>query len=280
MRLSSVIKFAIILIITLGLLAFFDGPIIIMFLTSLKYRADILTPQPKWIFEPTLSNYYSVLFGVSGTTLAEGPTAIRNSLLFVTSSTTIALLIGSLAAYGFSRFNFFGKNDLLFFILSQRFMPAIVIALPLYIFYGHLGLRGTAVGITLFYIAMLLPFAIWMMKGFFDEVPEEIDQAAILDGYSRFTVFLRFILPLTRNGFLATYLFSFIFAWQEFLFALLLTTPESWTIPIAIYNSRVSMQIQWGQICSYGTISIIPVFIIAVLAQKYLVRGMTLGAVK
>ena len=260
MKSSSIIKFTLITIITAILIAYFDLPIIIMVLTSFKQRADIFTNIPKWIFTPTFNNYLDIF--ASKTTLAEGPIAIQNSLFFVTSSTLIAMFIGSLAAYGFSRFNFFGKDDLLFFILSQRFMPGIVIALPMFVLYSYMGLRGTPQGLILLYINSGLPFAIWMMKSFFDEVPREIDEAARLDGYSWFTIFRKFVLPLTRNGFLATFLFTFIFAWGEFLFALILTTPDSWTMPIAIVNSRVSSEILWGQIAAYGTISIIPVFII------------------
>jgi multiple sugar transport system permease protein len=278
MKASAIIKFIFVTIVTIILIGYFDLPIIVMIVTAFKQRADIFTQVPKWIFTPTLSNFADILAGT--TTLAEGPIAIRNSLFFVTSSTLIAMFLGSLAAYGFSRFNFFGKDDLLFFILSQRFMPVIVIALPMFVLFSSIGLRGTPQGLILIYINGALPFAIWMMKSFFDEVPKEIDEAARLDGYSYFTIFRKFVLPVTRNGFLATFLFSFIFTWGEFLFALILTTPESWTMPIAIVNSRVSSQILWGQIAAYGVISIIPVFIIAIALQKYLVRGMTLGAVK
>lgn len=278
MKISSAIKFISVAIVTLILIGYFDLPIVIMVITAFKQRADVFTFPPKWIFTPTLSNFINIITGT--TTLAEGPTAIRNSILFVTSSTVFALLIGSLAAYGFSRFKFFGKDDLLFFILSQRFMPAIVIALPMYVLFGLLYLRGTAEGIILIYTNAGLPFAIWMMKSFIDEVPQEIDEAARLDGYSWFTIFRKFVLPVARNGLLATFLFTFIFGWGEFLFALILTTPASWTMPIAIVNSRVSTEILWGQICAYGTISLIPVFAIAIVLQKYLARGMTLGALK
>lgn len=278
MKVSSLIKFVLVALVTLILIAYFDLPILVMIITAFKQRADIFTPVPKWIFTPTLKNFADIFAGT--TTMAEGTLAIRNSLLFVTISTVIAMFIGSLAAYGFSRFKFFGREDLLFFVLSQRFMPGIVIVLPMFVLYSSVGLRGTPLGLILLYINAALPFVIWMMRSFFDEIPREIDEAARLDGHSWFTIFIKFVLPVARNGFLATFLFSFIFGWGEFLFALILTTPESWTMPIAIVNSRVSSEILWGQIAAYGVISIIPVFIIAVALQKYLVRGMTLGAVK
>ena len=239
-----------------------------------RERHDILSPNPVWIFKPTLLNFIRGLFEERVWRF------IVNSFVVALATTVLCLAVGVPAAYAFARFTIPGKEPLFFFILTIRMAPSIVVALPLYIMLSKVHLLGTHIGLILANTTFTLPFVIWLMRGFFDDVPTDIDAAAMTDGYTRFGAFLHAILPLVRSGIVAVALFSFIFSWNEFLFGLILTGSESRTLPVGIRGLIRPHGTLWGEVCAVSSIATIPVVILIFFLQRHLVRGLTFGAVK
>jgi multiple sugar transport system permease protein len=204
-----------------------------------------------------------------------------NSLIIAFGSTFCAVFLGTLSAYGFSRFKVPLADDLLFFILSTRFMPPVVVVLPIFLMFRDLNLLDTLQGLILVYAAFNLPFTIWMMKGFIDDVPAEYEEAAMLDGYSRFEAFWRVTMPLLIPGIAATAVFALIFSWNEFVFSIfLITDPGSRTAPAAIAGLIGGTTINWGLVAASAMVFALPVLVFAFLVRKHLVAGVTLGAVR
>jgi multiple sugar transport system permease protein len=196
-------------------------------------------------------------------------------------STLIATVLGVPAAWAYSRFNVKAKKDQLFFILSTRFMPPVVVVIPIFLMYRDLNLIDTTTGLILIYAAFNLPFTIWMMKGFVDEVPGEYEDAAMLDGYSRLEAFWRVTLPLLIPGIAATAVFALIFSWNEFVFAVFLTSSDAArTAPPAIAGLIGGSTIDWGLVAASAMVFAVPVLAFAFLVRKHLVAGVTLGAVR
>ena len=249
-------------------------PFIWTVLTSFKDRTQIFALPPKIIFHPTLENYISVF--------VDGPYGkyLVNSLIVDLFAIALAVGVGTLAAYAFSRFKIFGEKHIFFYILTTRMCPPVVIALPLFLIYSNLGLRDTRLGLTLVHATINLALVIWLMRGFFDDIPMEIDQAAMVDGYNEWQVFWKFTLPLALPGIAVCTVFSAIFSWNEFLFALVLTQSNAATLPVGIPQLITSRGVAWGQIAAVATVMAIPVLIIAIASQKYLVRWLTFGAIK
>jgi multiple sugar transport system permease protein len=264
-------------IILIILLVWTLGPIIWMLITSFKSHITALTPSLSFNLDDIVKNYSNVLFLRFGGYWR----LLLNSALAGTISTLIALGIGIPAAYGFSRFNFRGKSNIAFYILSQRMIPPIAFVYPIYLTIVRLGMIDTLPGLLIPYVFMLLPFIIWMMIGFFDTIPTEIEEAYIVDGHSRFQAFLRVIMPLTLPGIIASALFSVILSWNEFLIALFVISSGMKTAPIAAAG-LVSAEkgIEWNTAATVGVLTILPVLVFAIFVQKYLARGLTLGAVK
>jgi multiple sugar transport system permease protein len=250
--------------------------------SSIKQQVDILSVPAKFVdFVPTLQHYGDIFGGTEGSPSRLGTNFI-NSIVVGGLSTLLATLLGVPAAWAYSRFRVKGKKDQLFFILSTRFMPPVVVVIPIFLMYRDLGLYDSKLGLILLYAAFNLPFTIWMMKGFVDEVPSDYEDAAMIDGYSRFEAFWRFSLPLLIPGVAATAVFALIFAWNEFVFAIFLTTgsTSARTAPPAIAGLVGSTPIDWGLIAASATLFAVPVLAFAFLVRRHLVAGVTLGAVR
>jgi multiple sugar transport system permease protein len=209
-----------------------------------------------------------------------GGTALQNSLIVVCVSTVAAMVLGSVAAYSFSRFRTGGRH-VTSWILSIKFLPPVVFAVPLLTVFQRFELVNTYGGLILLYTAFNLPFVVWMMVGFFDEVPTEVEESARVDGASWRNVFLRVSLPLVAPGLVATLLLTFIFGWNEFLFALVFTNQEHYTIPVQLssYFSE-AVGLEWGPQAALSVVGILPIIVFSFLIQRFLIRGMTFGAVK
>lgn len=206
----------------------------------------------------------------------------RNSLIVAVSSTILVLIIGSLAGYGFARFKP-GGNFLPFWVLSMRMLPPIAFVIPIFLIFKPFQLINTFQGLAIAYTAFNLPYAVWMMKGFFEEIPIELEESALVDGCTRITVFLRIALPLAAAGIIATGIFCFILSWNEFMLALvLMRTKETFTIPVGeyVFYYGPTSGMKWGAASATAILALIPIFVMSVVIQKYLVRGLTFGAIK
>jgi len=249
-------------------------PYVWLVLTSFKDRVDAFAIPPKILFTPTLDNYVTA-FGQKGFTQN-----LVNSAIVATLSTVLALVVGVPAAYSLARFKVRGNRIVMMALLAARLLPAIVLAVPLFILFSGAGLIDTYWALVLAYLTFNLPFTVWMMRGFFLAIPVEIDEAAIMDGCSFVGAFFRVVLPLTLGGLAATAIFCVINSWNEFLFALILTGRHTATLPVAIPGLLTPYGTYWGQIAAVGTVTTIPVLLFAFAVQRYLVRGMTGGAIQ
>lgn len=255
------------------LLIFFLFPIYWLIATSLKTQVDIFSIPPKWLFLPTVENYIHVLFGT------EYPMLAKNSLIAALSNVALSMLIGTTAAYAISRFKV-GTKNLLYWFLGIRMLPPIVASIPLFLIAASLRLIDTYVILPILYLTLNLPFVIWMMKSFIDEIPVDIEESALIDGCSHVGAMVRVVLPLAAPGLVATAVFCFIMAWNEFLFAMIFTRASATTLPVGISGFITEEQIFWGYITAAAAVSAIPPIIFALVFQRYLVRGLTFGAVK
>ena len=249
-------------------------PPIVLFLTSFKTEVDALSFPPKWIFTPTINNF---------TEIFHGSPIIKymiNSIIVASLNTVVSLVFGSMAAYSLARFRFKGSDNITFWMLSIRMMPPVVAVIPLYIIMRNLRLLDTPWCLVIAYLTINLPFVVWMMKGFFEEIPREIEESALVDGCSTFEVFRIIALPLAAPGLAATGIFTFIFSWNEFLIALILTGTKSVTLPVGLIGYMKETGIDWGYMTAGGILALIPVIIFALFAQKNLVKGLTMGAIK
>jgi len=250
-------------------------PIIWMILSSFKIQSDAYAMPPKWVFKPTLMNYREILLNRGLIKF------LGNSLLIVSLSCVATLFIGTMAAFALGRFRFKGNRDIAFYIMSTRMAPPVMVIIPIFIMYRYaLNLYNSYAGMVLVYTAMNLPLAVWLLRGFFLEIPHELDEAAEIDGCSKWTAFWKVIFPLSGPGLAATGILSFIFAWNEFFFALILTAKKTRTLPVTVTSFVSGMGIEWGELNAAGTIIMIPLLIFAFFMQKHLLRGLTLGAVK
>ncbi len=254
-------------------LSFFLFPIVWIILTAFKTPDEFLKSPPVWIPQtPSLGYFQSVV-------KTGGLNSLANTFIVATSVTVLALLIGSLAAYALARYRV-GGNNLPFFILSQRFMPPVAVIFPFLLFFKALRWMDTYQALILIYLTFNLPYAVWMMRGFFMEIPREIEESALVDGCSPLGAFWRIALPLAAPGLVATGVFCFIFSWAEFFFAVCLTNTNAVTLSVYVVMFFGKHMVQWGQIGATSVISMLPLFVISFLMQRYLVRGLTMGAVK
>jgi multiple sugar transport system permease protein len=269
-------------------LAFCLAPLLFMVLASLKSDVAIFDPHALFRFTPTFANYQEVLTGSTGAAqsaasymgASTGPRALLASAIVTIVSTALAIVFGSAAAYGLARYSFRGSRDLAFFILSTRMAPPIAFVLPMFLVFKALNLLDTYFVLIIVYTGMNMSFVVWLLRGFFQEIPIELEQSALLDGYGRLDVFRKIALPLAKPGIIAAVIFSAIFAWNEFLFAAILTADNVRTLPVAITGFSTSMGIRWGAFMATAAVGIVPIFILTVLLQRHLVRGLTFGAVK
>ncbi|MHA1547830.1 MAG: carbohydrate ABC transporter permease [Alphaproteobacteria bacterium] len=212
--------------------------------------------------------------------LSQYPNRFINSLIVAIVSTVLAVGMGTFTAYGFSRFRIGGQDDLLFFILSTRMLPPIVVAIPMFLMYRTFGMTDTHIGLIILYTAFNLSFAVWIMKGFMDEIPKEYEEAALVDGYTRMQAFFKIVLPEATTGIAATAVFSFITAWNEYAFALILTNRRAQTAPPFIPSQIGSGIVDWTVIAAGTFLFLLPVAIFTFLLRNHLLRGVTFGAIR
>jgi multiple sugar transport system permease protein len=267
-------KTALIYLAALLVLFFSLFPIIWMVLISFKGQSDALAIPPRIFSRPTLGNYVAAI-----TTEGFGRYFI-NSLIVVLASVVISMSIGIPGAYALTRFEFRGKRQISLWILSVRIAPPIAFLIPFYVMYQRLHLLDTRVGLIIIYVAINLTITIWLMKGFFEDIPLEIEESALVEGCSPLQVFLGITLPLAMTGVAATAILIFIFTWNELMFAIVLTSNIAKTAPAGIYNFIGYNDIQWGELTAASTLVVIPVLVFILIMRKRLLRGLTFGAVK
>jgi multiple sugar transport system permease protein len=250
------------------------APIVYIVITSFKEPELTFAIPPVWNFQPTLKNYEEVL---SSTNFGK---YFANSIFVALTATGIALFLGTLAAYGFSRFRFRGHFWLKMSSLVPQMLPPIAIIVPLYVLFSRLDWIDTRQALVISYLTFTIPLSTWMMIGFFDDVPIELEEAAMIDGCSRFGALIRVSLPLAIPGMAATAILAFLYCWNEFLYAVILTGRDARTLPVIITSFMTNKSVLWGRIAASGSLVLIPVLIFALFAQRYLVRGLAKGAVK
>ena len=249
-------------------------PLYWVFVTSIKPSDDYLAVPPVWFPEkPTIVHYTAALFAYRG---LQG---LINSVVISVSATMLSCLVGTMMAYSLARFATGGQH-LSFWVLSQRFLPPVAIVLPIFLNYRLLGLNDTHLGMILAYTVFTLPVSVWMMYAYFRQMPRSLEEAALVDGCTRWTAFWRVAVPLAAPGVVAAAVFTFIACWTEFFFALVLTSRNAFTLP-TVFRSFLSFQgAQYGEASSLAIVSLVPSIVLGVLVQKHLVRGLTLGALR
>src|SRR6478736_681832 len=282
-------------------------PLAWIILTSFKTPSDAISYPPKVLFAPSIEGYCNLFTTRSRQTpeyIAALPPAVDrcdrvardagmvvagpsnyvprfiNSLIIAFGSTLLSVGLGVMAAYAFSRFKVPLKDDLMFFILSTRMMPPIAVAIPIYLMYRELGLSDTRLGMILLYTAVNVSLAVWLLKGFIDEIPREYEEAALIDGYTRLQAFVKVVLPQAATGIAATAIFCLIFAWNEYAFAVLLTSGQAQTMPPFIPFIIGEGGQDWPAVAAATTLFLVPIVVFTFLLRKHLLRGITFGAVR
>ncbi|MCY4288185.1 MAG: carbohydrate ABC transporter permease [Aestuariivita sp.] len=252
----------------------FMTPIYIIVSSSIKPSPIMFQKPPAFVFSPTWDHYVALF--------SERPFLkfITNSLIVALGSTAFSLTFGSLAAYALSRIRHKRMNDVAFWILSMRMFPPIAVVVPYYIIFKAAGLLDTPIALIIIYSTANIPLTVWLMKGFFDEVPRSLEEAAALDGHGLLGIFWRVTLPLAAPGLAVSAVFCFIFSWNEFIFALMLTGSQAQTATVAVMSFWSSDAVQWGRIMAGSFVILIPGVIFVLTCQRWLVRGLTLGAIK
>jgi multiple sugar transport system permease protein len=272
-ELTTTIKRGLALAVTILITLIFAFPLFWVVISSFKTRLDLFAIPPKWFFTPTWENYRGIL-------ASDFIRQFFNSLLIAVVSTIISIILGSLTAYGFSRHSIRGSDFLLFWILSLRMLPVIAVVVPFYLLFRALGLLDTHIALILVYCIFNISFSVWVLKGFFDEIPLELEEAAMLDGYSPPQVFFRVSLPLARAGLATTAIFCLIQSLNEFLVALALTARAAETAPVGLAKLQTFLGTDWGRISAAATIFMLPVVIFTILVRNELIRGMSFGRMK
>jgi multiple sugar transport system permease protein len=263
-------------LVALTLVTFVGFPLLWMVLSSLKPSTELFVSPPRILPSEITFKWYANLIGSS-----DAVSLFKNSLVVGVSTTAICLVVGTLAAYGVTRFDFPGKRAFLVGALLSYVFPAIVLFISVYMIINSLGLIDTRLGLVLCHCILTFPFALWMLKSFFEGVPREIDEAAWVDGASFIQTFALVILPLSLPGIFSVAVFVFVLSWNEFLFAsVLITSGDMKTIPLGIAEFITSFDIRWGEIMAIGTLATIPVVVMFLCVQRYFVTGVTSGAIK
>lgn len=285
-------------------------PIFYIVNTSVKPWANVKDYPPKVVFQPSIASYLRIF--TARTVFPPGkepsqeeiakmkwyekiiyedtnegvarvgdlPKRYLNSLLICVLSTALTVSLGTLTAYGFSRFKVRGKDDLLFFILSTRMLPAVVVIIPIFLMFRAVSLTDSHLGLIILYVCFNVSFAVWVLKGFIDEIPTEYEEAGMVDGYSRFQVFRKIVLPQATTGIAATAVFCFIFAWNEYAFAFLLTRNKAQTVPAWLPYQMGTLGYDWGGTAAGTFLFLLPAMILTIILRKHLVRGISFGAIR
>lgn len=248
-------------------------PFVWMIMVSFRNRVDILDPT-KIFVTPTLKNYQTI---IEQSNILD---FFKNSLIIAVISTLISLVVGSFAAYGFARYNWKKREDRAFWVLSQKFLPPMAVVIPYFMMASIFGLLDTKLVLIICYTTFNIPFTIWMMRGFIEDMPIELEEAAWVDGCSRFAGIIRILLPLITPGLVATSIFCVINSWNEFVFANFLTSIQAKTIPTSVMMYLSVSGVKWGEMAATGVLAVLPVLVFAVIVQKHMIRGLTFGSVK
>ena len=278
--------------------------------TSFRPWNDIKQYPPKLVYDPTLGSYVRIFTARSVyppgikptveelndmkwyervvyhdtneeiTRKGDLPKRYLNSVIIAVTTTLLTIILGTLTAYGFSRFKVPGEGNWMFFILSTRMLPPVVVVIPIFLMYRAIGLNDTHLGLILLYTAFNVSFAVWVIKGFIDEIPLEYEEAAMVDGYSRWETFRKIVLPQSVTGLAATAVFVFIFSWNEYAFAFLLTRNTAQTVPAWLPYQTGVLGYDWGAAAAGSTLFLLPAMILTILLRKHLVRGISFGAIR
>lgn len=261
-------------LVVLAVWAFYLFPLVWLMMMSLKTRVDAFAYPPLFLFTPTFDYYLKHL------TDPRFMATARNSAIVTALSVAASMALGSLAAYSLARFRFKHATGFALGLIIGRMIPPIVFVVPIFLLFNVVGLRNTYWGLALVYTTFNLPFVVWMMRSFFEDVPIELEQAAMIDGASRLRAFWTITVPLASPGLAATAVFCALLAWSEFLFALILSGPATRTLPIQLASYITERTIEWGDVTSAGVMVVVPLVGFALLVQRHLIKGLTLGAMK
>lgn len=262
----------VVLLVALALICL--APIIVLGLTAVKTERQIFDTGWSWFFMPTLDNFRNVI--------EDGhiDRYLKNSVIISLAATVITLLLGTMCAYALARFRFLGRGSLSYGTLILRTLPPAVLAVPVFVIWSAWGIGDTLSGVVLVYVALNLPFTIWLLYGFIEQVPEELEESAAIDGCGPFRVFWLVILPLLKPGLAAAAIFTFRLAWNEFILSFILTNRYTRTLPASISNYITDTGVEWGKIMAAGALIAIPPLIFTFVAAKQIITGLTAGAVK
>jgi multiple sugar transport system permease protein len=260
-------------LLVLGYAALILFPVAWMATMMVKPEAVMFERPTVWWFTPTLAHFEFVLG-------AGFHRYVLTSCVVALASTLLVVLIGTPAAYAFARFEMWRRDDLFLFILATRMAPPVCLVIPLYLIYSKVGLIDTYLGLTIAYLTFNLSFYVWVLRSFCRDLPVELEEAAMVEGYPRWQVLRRIVLPLLRPGIVATAVLCFIFAWNEFLFAFMLGGKTVKTLPVAIPTLITTQGVKWGEMAIVGIVALAPILVVVFLLQRHIVRGLTLGAIK
>jgi multiple sugar transport system permease protein len=245
-----------------------------MVTSSFKQQSAILSSTPQFLFQPTLENY------VNAFSKFDILKSLQNSLFVALVTVLVSLVLGTPAAYAIARFEFKGKRDVWFWFISNRMLSPIVVALPFFLIARNFRLLDTTWALILIYLTFNVPIVVWICADQFRNIPKELDEAATLEGYNSFAIFLKIALPLAAPALAVSAIFCFIFSWNELLYALILTRNEAKTAPVVATSFMSGYELPWGQIMATGTMVALPVIIFSMIVSRQLVRGLTAGAIK
>ena len=248
-------------------------PFLWMIMVSFRHKVDIFNPG-NWLITPTIKNYVTI---ISNNGILK---FFVNSIVVAVITTIISLILGGLAAYGFARYDWKKKEDHAFWVLSQKFLPPMAVVIPYFLMGAFFGMLDTRLLLIICYTTFNIPFTIWMMRGFIEELPYEIEEAAYIDGCKKMQTLHKIILPLVAPGLVATAIFCVINSWNEFVFANFLTSIHAKTVPTSIMMYLSVSGVKWGEMAATGVMSVLPVLIFAIIVQKNMIRGLTFGSVK
>ena len=267
---ASLAHYALLCVLALLCLA----PIVILTLTSLKTETQIFSDSWSWFFMPTMDNYRAVIND------GHIDKYLGNSLIISIAATVFTLVFGTMCAYALARFKFLGRETLSYSTLILRTLPPAVLAVPVFVIWAAWGINDSLGGVVLIYVALNLPFTIWLLYGFIEQVPEELEEAAAMDGCGPFKVFWLVILPLLKPGLAAAAIFTFRLAWNEFILSFILTNRHTRTLPVSISNYITDTGVEWSKITAAGVLIALPPLIFTFVAAKQIITGLTSGAVK
>ena len=255
-------------------------PILLMIAVSFKTPVDVIAAPPRWLFRPTLDNYLALIGARPSEFQINLLLHFRNSIAATGGATVLSLALAAPAAYAFGRLRFRGARPVLFFLLALRMLPPIATVIPLYLLMRGLHLLDTIAGLIIAYTTFNLPFIVWVLRSFFLDLPADLEEAALIDGATRWQCLYKVILPLSAPGIVASGIFALMLAWNDFLFAVILTSRQTPTLPVLTAGFITEMGTSWGVAMAAGTVIVVPVLFFTLFVQRYMVVGLTSGAVK